>query len=361
MGIMARKGSHHWVNCLLALSVVVALGLVSSQAADKARISSSDGKVLSPEVNQQQRELEKLLNMSGPKKPNTENLSVPFIPPGDSNPTVFRNKKLEQYMDQQRNWIFLTPQMNNQPLSPEEILGIKNTTPTSDNRSEKTVERYWRLQDKQEQTAANRTKKEDPSEDSKVDPIRNSGFSWNSAQTPVSGLIKASDNGDPLRVAGLNTNSTHFSPSAIADPSFADASFTALLQGASAHRQDPSRTQPFSPGKDFQQLLNPTKPAVPLGGLNDPMNLFTDGSRNSLQPVVASSLDSWDQGKTRRDPFSQFQDLNSPNRLNRLNAFDELNAKVFGSSSLAPTLSTAPASPATQPKPIVFEIPKRKF
>lgn len=360
-----------WSQTILAASALLGLCLSSASAADRLRVTGSTSPVQTPEALQKQKELEKLMNSVQRPASEASPPDVPYIPPTSDSPSKFRNKRLEEWIEQRQNWIFLTPDMLNKQMTAEQALGVRTEdkwqSPKGESR--KPMERYFdKLQKEQQKLDSDQmtTKVNDgdgrdltPSQRNRTDSnswLSNPKGNWlqydktaipGSGKTPESGLDK---------LLGPSKFGDETNPTAT---SSADDAFAALLHGMSGAKA--ARGQPGfgQPEVDFQQLLRPpVRSSIPLAGPNDPVNLIPDMTKSPVQPIIPNSLDEPGRKTLRGDQFGQLPNLDVPNR-GRLSAFDEMNVRAFGPSA-APTITT-PASTIIQPRPGILPVPRRKF
>jgi hypothetical protein len=358
---------------VLVAGLALGFGAGAAMAADGLRISGSSSNLVTPDSLRQQKQVEKLINSIERRGPGVTPPEVPYVPPAPTSesPSKFRNKKLEEFIEQRQNWIYLTPDMLNKQSSSDDTFGVRNSdkwqSPTGN--SKKVVERYFDSL-KKEQSTANPNQKLGPRDGDSKDGLDGNSTDREKVARSGNGLDSKPvwmQNGTEIPGVGKTQEATLekiLSPGrlreedkTLATSASAD-SFSALLHGSSGSREDRGFAAPWQSTKDFQQLLHPPKLILPVGGANDPVNLMPDTTRNSVQPVIPSGLDDLGRGTTRPELFGQVPNLDLRNR-DRLSTFDLMNVKAFGASAL-PRVEP-PASTLIQPKPGILPVPHRKF
>ncbi|MBI4659232.1 MAG: hypothetical protein HY735_10355 [Verrucomicrobia bacterium] len=108
--------------------------------------------------------------------------------------------------------------------------------------------------------------------------------------------------------------------------------------------------------QEFEKLLK--GPRLLPSRNNDPINSLPDGTRQELNPIRGTRLDEDSASAVKAFGAGNLPGLGAPLRPG---LFDSFNAKVLGSSSLAPSIAAPPPSPIMNAKPPVLEIPRRKF
>jgi len=282
--------------------------------------------------------------------------------------TSIKNKKLQDYIDQRLNWIFVTPDSSSSTMTTEEAFGIRKSSFEEPNQKKKVVQKFMEgVQNEGKKEKKDESKRFTDDDDDELSGKNKdkSLSSLNSSQSNGKASDKASDKATDKNYRSMN--SVSFSSMREYDDSTAgilpenstgDSSFDAILKGSSALKDEKIAQgggSAWKPGQDFQQILRPTKVIASINGPNDPVNQAGDTSRSSLQPVVGG-LDSMDRFSTRSDSMIKMGAINR----SAFGGSDDYSSRIFGSSSLSPAMITPP-TPIIQPKSSILEIPKRKF
>jgi hypothetical protein len=277
-------------------------------------------------------------------------------PPAPSEP-VARNRRLEELIDRQKNWIFLTPETFNSGPTPEDMFSPEGDSAALSGNSSKVIANFWKEQDRLNGLGSpSSVKRSGSASDEKDSPAvlepssnplssrrseRDSSLNWNGLfnqkGTLNGGLQPRQDifNGlfDGLGDTLLNATGSSGSPNASSSGKDQTDDFTKLFRGRSS--------SPSSRGYD-------------------PINSLSDSTIEEIHPVTAKTVEDYGRSKPPRLTDGL------PRNLNGLTAtqgesFDDPSAKLFGLSGSKPAHPQQTQPRYTQPQPAVLELPKRRF
>jgi hypothetical protein len=301
-------------------------------------------------------ELSRPSDFLGTKLQSGEPSYAPILPPpGASSPVLNRN--VREYLDKKNNWMFQSPNDNDQDGALKRIFGVREHEFTGSERKTKTVmERYVESDRPEKPTARpeisdtfNRALDSDSiiqsssessffgrERSSSIIPELNPGVFFQSSMSPESILPGRANEIRPFSL-----------------PQFGEV-IPKATPGAAAGR-DKTQMQ-----KDFERLLNPRQPG--FGRWSDPINQQPDSTRSIINPITA-----------QRPGMLSSESLTTPRSDNLPSIAPGANLAVrndfllptrslpLGSSSMAPAISAPLQAPISQPKPPVLEIPRPKF
>ncbi|MEW6157890.1 MAG: hypothetical protein AB1813_10690, partial [Verrucomicrobiota bacterium] len=268
------------------------------------------------------------------------------------------------YFDKKKNWL-VESQME---LSDDEVLKelfqIQEFDPdVAEKKKRKAMERYFDDPEKQGPNERARRQNE-REEEEEEEQFRN-----NNTMPAHDGSLLSGDKG---RNQDLNF-STFLTPNRNTDLALPASS----LNRFSLSPQGAGSLAPLAPGgaripktpetdlraQEFRKLLEPRAPGMAgMLGVLDPINMHSDATRQELNPVIPRTFS--DQNFLSGSPrLDSLPNGNSGIAPPRPNVFDSLNsnAKVLGGSSLAPAVIVPTPPTVMQPKPVILEIPRRKF
>ncbi|HEY6166941.1 MAG TPA: hypothetical protein VI454_02795 [Verrucomicrobiae bacterium] len=315
-----------------------------------------------------------------PNSPVSGVVEMPWLMPQQQNNPNFRlplsREKMEE-ADRKKDWIFASPR--DKAYSAEKMLGVRDDSEAlkvMDKEFKGVMQRYLEKGDKKndankdetsatnsssEATAKNETQEPVESGSDRYRPIGQRGDSGFGSKSSTSSTEprQGSSLMEPGSAASLFRGPGEFNSSFSL---YSDSPRMGSLPTADA-RPDKTESQKAW-ANEFKQLLN-SGPAIggassPFGRGNDPVNFFNDATRQPVNPVVGSGLDSLGRPGLSKSPFdtrpSGFDGLARPS------GFNDAAPQIFGSSSLSPAV-LAPTVPSViaAPRPGVLEIPKRKF
>ena len=325
---------------LRAQCAVFLASILAVHAGDAIKFSPSGDDVALPDKNVKERKVD------GPVKGGSSDFrgmdDLPSaMPTTPSSSMLFNNKKLQELIDQRKNWIYMTPEMSMESVNSsfEKDKSRKETVPNlfeADGQSKKVVERYL---ESQERKAAARFRGNSDELDSQLTRGKaGKGF--------ISG--KVSKENSPESSAEVN-NAGAENPMIRPTLDINRPGFGPKSRGG----QDYATQVRMDSDQRFQQLLRPTtgNPA------EDPMRMLSDGTSQELQPVTGKSLESiaGEKTKSTMDPFGD------PNQGAFPRGFGKINSTVMGSSSLSPAIIAPIPGSALMAQPAVLPLPRRKF
>lgn len=337
----------------IGLGMSLALGgaglenLCGAAESSPLRITGSSGATLLPNTNSNQMQVERLLKSLGPSRGPSVSTDTPWsVPPPASSSTPFRNPNLQKYIDQQRNWIFQTPEMQYQSYLNNDSLSSKVADPSTPSKT--TVEQYWEFE-----------KSKVPTTPREVDDLSSSGTGLDSSSSSsgVTGFENHSLTTLPSSQTGSFTNSfTSFLGGSLSGVSSLtpQSSFgisplyeTVTMGLTKDSLADRAKTD------DFERILRPSSLAAPRTLGNDPINSALDATRQNVQPILPSSLDEF--ASAPGTPLAP-DVAKSPTFMGSL----DFPAPKPAGSSLNPAFANG-ESTWSKPKPAVLEFPKRRF
>jgi len=284
----------------------------------------------------------------------TPNLTLPNrpAPSGGLDPRMI--ELYQRRLDERRNWIFQRPDDAENELTLEERFGVRDNSRIGGSRSRSVLMEFF-------ETPSRKSSSSRSPDSSRDEMERNSPLnSWDSgsrfsetgsgARGPadVSGAGRSSNPlfGSELNNPGFSVQGGFMAP----DPMRPDASLDPAFR-ANRGREG----EKLSRADEFRKLLVIQNGINPLAAGFDPINLRVDVTRQALNPVTPVGLDL---------PVVGAGVLAAPGAatsIGRDTSLLEPNARLAGSSSLAPAVPTPAASPRQLRQPAVLEMPRRKF
>ena len=316
-------------------------------------------------------------------------IDTPMIQPPPTPRTPLTREKKEA-IDRQKNWIFVTPQNSNE--TPEALLGVRKEKILTEEKEFKGVMQSYMEKDKKngkddkdkdertdrknDQDSSSRTNSTEKSRD-QLDPGQDEarfGLKSDPLPDPLGREDKRArkdskdreDNKDGSSRSGVQSvfsrGDGDSSTGRIASPFELERS-SFLSSGSSVPVKKTEEQKAWA--NEFKQMLEGR--ALPGehrsgSGFGDPINApLQDASRQPMNPTVGSSGDFMRPSETR----SSFDTLNRPGGMEGISrpaTMSDMSTKMLGTSSLSPAV-IAPPQPTVfvQPKPMVLEIPRRKF
>lgn len=336
-------------------------------AADAIKFSRSTNSVVLPD------ELNKEFNAKGPGnfKDNYDPMGyMPYVPPAQSSGAVlYNNKKLQEFIDQRKNWIFVTPDVSMETMK-ESLEGKKASPNTSmeslsgaeSAKSSRMVDRYMKQLDANRETpAVKRNSSSRMDEELGLAGPRNIGV----ADLQSLGNAKAGESSGGMDHMYRGTPGSSSSGGGGNNDRSSSSLAPAMSSPGQQHNAmgtlDRSKMLQTEADKRFQQLLRPMSAAdVSLAGSSsDPINGASDSTTRSLQPTTSLSLEHLANDRVGRDPMGNLNPGNGQAR--QVGIFGEMNARVAGGSSLTPAFIVPSPAAGVAPQPLVLPMPKRKF
>lgn len=286
----------------------------------------------------------------------TSGFDAPARPPTPIpfNPLIA--KKMEEYLDKRRNWIYNTPDKLDKGPSVAELFGFRDVKfdVSSNKRSKSAMERDFEEKSelKKEGPNNNRNKRADET---------GSDSNENSDSAREAGDLRENEEPNPL-IPELSFNTFLYGdrlPDSMArapgelgkNPFDPQNIANSRLQAKSEEKQKENERY----DKDFQKLLQSRQQTSFLQSL-DPINTQPDATRREVNPVIGR--------RTEEAAPAGINDLFERKGLSSalgqgpgIDAFGRMSAPVTVSPSFAPPASPLPAGA----KPIILEIPRRRF
>jgi len=364
---MLIRSSIQFMRLGVALAATIGLASNGSLAGEKIRFTDQSEKIASPGKGLKEdfsRPFD--LKRSGPSGAEV----APLPPPSPSGKT--RDPKVDEWIDQKKNWIFNTPSKLDSEAVLKEIFNVREykfDELGSERKSKSAIDRYFEraAQDRKEISARYRGNAKDrttandrDAETSRIEDDRAEEDSITALPTEP-GAPSSISPGTELDSAPLTRRGAQLgdplsvSPGDIMPRNFNSAEVFGMPRrsfgGGSGQFTAPNQRELRM--QEFQKMLGAT-PVKP-GLLADPINLQRDATRQAINPVAGggpSSL-SLDTG------LSGIGAVQSA--VGRLPISEAINPQLPSRSSLAPGV-IMPSSPSfVHRPPAVLEIPRRKF
>lgn len=304
--------------------------------------------------------------------PSVPEMPTPFAPPS----TILRRpltRAEEERLDQQRNWIFVTPNTTDQSL--ESLLGVRRESVDGVERPFKSVlERYLENSNAQPADPAGKSRTNSLSRSRDRDPLNRNeqrglldpdhhqdqnGKNPKRDGTAESNVTKTSTVGQIGLSPALLRNAGEFSNGS---STLTDLNYSSLYNTGADLRERRERDEERKVrSEDFRAILEGRhgiqKPATGPGGTRDPINSMLDGNAQVANPFTGSTVSAFAKGTPIAFSFG-----NLSGNFGRPTLFGDA-ARPLGNSALSPSaIFTQPVSRVVQqPKSAVLEIPRRKF
>ncbi len=326
-------------------------------AADKIRFSEQPENTTSP--NQQPKG-----DLSHPferKQGSPGGIDVGPLPP-PPNANNVRDPKLEEWIDQKKNWMFVTPADSDRAVEEmfnvreykfDELGGGKKPKSQIDRYFEHAAEARRKMSSKLD----NRTKGSDEGEDEAVEggsivglPLESGAFS---PIQPTSDL-------DPSAWGRRGPELGNPASASPGDPSPRNFNSIEVLGlrrrgfggGSSQFFGQEQREQRLEEFQKTLGIVNPVRPAL----LRDPINLQIDGTRQPINPILGTGSPGIGTGLDTGLRGVGSAGLGGPSPIS-----DIISSRPVSGSSLSPAVRIPSAPVVFQPRPAVLEIPRRKF
>lgn len=354
----------------LLLTSLCALSIAPAFAGESIKFADRPGAVR-PAKPEAGRSEEKPFDSLSPSDSIGAVLETPRSPMLSSRPNARTQKQQADERDRQKNWIFPTAEKEEEPVNLQELFDVQ-TDPLGldDKKRQKVIERFLEEFDgKKDKDGKNkdrdghaarilRPRNADPNDRDYL-AEREDSTDFDHAREKDRkkeerfGISNVVMQDEPL--VGENIRSPLGS---VRNDLFGSEAANRIMQ---------KKNQPGGQS-ELDKFLSPKTaagngPGVGLidpksFGALDPINLFSDTTRQSLNPVVGINPE---EGARKANPFGAPAPANFSAPNPALTGLDRVGSGFLGQSSYGPSIS-APAPPLrAPPKPIILELPTRKF
>lgn len=345
----------------IACAGLVLIAPRSSFAGEKIKIGGTSDKVNLPQdVGKEVFTPDAL----GPRIGSGESRQGPVLPMPNQ-PTLFRNPRLDEWIDQKKNWMLNSPSSLDRDKEIKEVFGVRDYDPSGlPKRAKGSMERYFEA-DKDSKSGPSESRSKD-SDDSRENPLNTGEFDRSGRhkkggeelQRPeIQGIIPALNpavlfnwdtSADTLNQVGDSLGRRSILPPGLGDPLFGPKTAVA---------PQPSRDN--NPGqREFERSWDMRK--MPLRGVNDSFLDQSDAKRYSINPAAAKKaapILAEPSSSSAAQPYAFGSVAPSSSRPDLLPTTRSLPTPAgFGAPVVAP-----PSSPLVAPKPAVLEIPRPRF
>jgi hypothetical protein len=351
------------------LVLLLSLGgacLWSAHGAESIRFTSSPGRIALPGGMDTNKEIEKLYE-SIEKNSSAAEAREGYLMPPTPSVGVVNSRRLQELIEQRRNWIFVTPKMALENMN-EQLTGKKNNdfyaldngNSSLTTKPKTAVERFL---NPKENSAGNIDRPRKDEADANHD-------SYSSLQ-PASSLGSMTKPGRSDAKTDLQNGNRSIdavpgrvSPNSIPGilGNFSGTTDPMIGRGLDNLLNNRSTDQAIILQKqareEIRQWLHPEEAGLPITGPNDPINMFPDLTRREMQPVTAKTVEDFASSK-KLNPYAPGQDATS--MYLRSGLMDDYVERSGGQSSLTPAVVAPSSSAYVAPQPSTLEIPKRKF
>ena len=294
------------------------------------------------------------------RKPNggAGEVEVPISRPQNSRAN---SRQLQDLIDKEKNWIFLTPQNVSgdnfgKDRKPEEMFNLRDEFDGNPKKSSKTLEDFWTQEERKPGSKSNKPGSSNAGENheqllfgnaSVADP-RNSApktesANWNS-------LFVQKDKTDPTATSrelyGSPLNPNGNLPSAL------NSSGTSLSEFS-------TKTKPAA--DEFLKLLKSPSMKLLANSPADPINSAADASDQDINPVVGRRLSDAAKGVKPLDSAALSKGNTFPLATFSPGTLGDLNARLAEQANQRPAFAPSPESKPAAARPAVLELPRRKF
>jgi hypothetical protein len=292
--------------------------------------------------------------------------ATPLAPPPPASKT--RDPKVEELIDQKKNWIFSTPSKADSDSALKEMFKVREyklDEVGTDRRPKSAIDSYFEHEAearKEISAKLNARGKDSETGNKEADAAESNSIvglpleqGTRSAISPASELEPgawarkgSAELGSPISASPGDLNSRNFhSADVLGLPRHGSGSGPGQFFGQERREQ---RLEEF---QKTIGVINPGRPAL----LRDPINLQSDGTRQPLNPVLGTGSPGIGTGLDTG--FRSVGGLAGPG--GRSSISDLMNSRPPSGASLSPAV-IMPSSPGfMQPRPAVLEIPRRKF
>ncbi len=380
-----RKWNVSLFGGMFAWVIAQAVGFLPDAGAATSRpiISGSTNRIVTPDQKQQEEVRRMMLEQSPGGGTSAQPMAPESYVPPSPQPQLMMSKKLEEFIDLQRNWMFAGPEAYSKNLTTEEALGVKNSNPDSILSSKKgVVDKYF---DNLQKEGTGKNPKGFTDFNDKNPEAKNVGqipgesrfdfqssmSKMNSSQSRTNGmdLQRAPSQMDLVAIRGLNANSgsgTNQNSEKLLPGNVGNLvlprlgtesmSFNDLLRGSHGGRE--VKNSDLLAERSFNDLLkNNSRPATGLNGPRDPLGMTGDLARDPVKPsITISSLEYSGSGGRRSEILGSVDSIRKP----AIGGFDEPSSRSLGALNNRPDVVDRPTS-VIREMPKGFEIPKRAF
>lgn len=304
-------------------------------------------------------------------------IDTPMITPPPQ-PRMPLTRERQEANDRKKNWIFVTPQTSTE--TPESLLGVRKEKDFNEDKEFKGVMQSYLEKDDKKDKADNKNDKDPSSRTNNTEKVRDDldpgqddtrfGLKSDPLSSPMDrddkrGRKDSKDREEKKDSPERSRSTSVFtrmngesSTGSIATPFELDRSSFLSSGNASPVRKTEDRK---AWDNEFKQLLE-GGPSISerRSGLGDPINALNDATRQPLNPTVSAPSDFARPIESR----GAFDSLNRPGGMEGLSRpanLTDFSTKMLGTSSLSPAIVAPPQQVFVQPKPMVLEIPRRKF
>lgn len=276
---------------------------------------------------------------------------APFVAPSSSSfPTMPRNARLLEAIDQKKNWVYVRSDEVNRSQSVEEMFGVRDAN-AAEQKPKTALENFF--EDRGQRPVRDRGR--NPAEEwNRPDPKKNrySGFDrdggWSTNASPQ---------------FGNRLDSSRTLTAGFALPSNLLGIAPGEERSDNLHRAGPGDSVSSvwggkSSPDEFRRLLAVPGSLNPLASGLDSLDLQADTRRQEFNPLAAQRVGA--PPVTGSDALDPLRSLATP-AGSHSSLLEGPNASALGPSSLSPAVSAPAGAPFTQPKPTVLEFPRRKF
>lgn len=281
--------------------------------------------------------------------------------PAFPTPTVSRSpwagKRMEEFLERKRNWIFNSPGKGQREPTAEDFFSVRKFDP--DNRRDEpysAIRDFFDSFDRKQKPPTQRTDDEREKSDSARKKAGAVGPSASPGRVGVDRdkLSKSEVNLNRLFDSKAGNDHEHDpfrAPTSLGDFSLQEVLSSTELRGALM--QEKTRRKQF-----LQQLLSPSFNGGPPGGGNDLINLQVDLTRQPLQPVAPLGGSLFDP--SRSGPLDVGRGLGTANPSRAAGILGARGGSVVPA-SVATSLQPLPASPRAKPQPPMLKFPDRVY
>jgi hypothetical protein len=285
------------------------------------------------------------------------------LPDTTPTPNRTKNRRAQELLDRQKNWMFQTPETMKAEPTPEEMFGLEeNPWSTRSKPSSRMLENFWKDKERkspQKNPYSSPDRSESDTDDKDKAVLENS----------TSGILGTDARDQSRELSTLNWNSL-FNEKGRSNGQNRDSK---ELIGGLFNQKNPSASSSLVSGletpefktpqkerdDDFFKILNPSASKTFLPARYDPINSAFDSTRRDINPVVGRTVEDF----SAANPLGALSGLQAngfvPPGL-QPPAFDDLNARLRGQPSFKPAFEQSEPRFLT-PRPAVLEFPKRKF
>ncbi len=342
---------------LISISGLLFLGV--AHAGDKIHFTESPEKVDVPKPNTRD---DRISSRFGNRVAPGEEVGPPIeLAPTGNQPTAtpLMSRKLEEYFDKKRNWMFIDPKDNTKlddSFDSSQGLSSDNLLLDNDKKTKTVQEKFYEHSNEKPDARKKKKTGEDDSDSTDTNSDRDSD-----RKTGLDGnrLAPELSLGNLLRLANRN------------DAELRDLNDMSRLRPLGGFANDPSDSirkvererEIKQHDSDFAQIIAPRSGGPTISAVVDPVNTQGDITRREVNPFApANNFGNYKSGLTDRSDTSPSFAVNS--NLPRPENVEGLASSL----PTAPSFSSTPAISSPSPssftadrQPSVFQPPRRKF